>query len=299
MTVSYNGQYLQKSEVAISPDDRGFLFADGVYEVIHAYQGRLFKCPEHLERLANGLRELQINGLDPRSLEQVAQQLIERNTLAASHALVYLQVTRGAAPRSHLFPPRGTPPTVYVQAHDFAPPAEQQQNGVTAILVPDQRWSRCDIKTIGLLPNTLARQQAQEAGAFEAIFSRDGLLQEGSHSSILFVKENALVCPPLTCRILPSVTRSVVIDIALGESIKVETRPCREAELFNFDEIMMLSTAVEIVPITAVSGRKIQRGSGGPITRRLQRAFQASIHVGQARTGNQAPRSQEQIPYEK
>jgi len=108
-----------------------------------------------------------------------------------------------------------------------------------------------------------------------------------------------LVCPPLTCRILPSVTRSVVIDIALGESIKVETRPCREAELFNFDEIMMLSTAVEIVPITAVSGRKIQRGSGGPITRRLQRAFQASIHVGYARTGNQAPRSQDQIPYEK
>src|SRR2546426_10990255 len=273
MTVYYNGQYLQKSEVAISPDDRGFLFADGVYEVIRSYRAKLFKCVEHLERLARGLRELRIEGLDARSLEQVTHHLIENNKLEAADALVYIQVTRGAAPRGHHFPPKGTPLTVYVEARVFSPPLDQQQNGTAAILEPDQRWSRCNIKTIGLLPNTLAHQRAREAGAFEAIFSRDGLLQEGSHSSILFVKKDVLICPPLTNRILPSITRSVVLELAGAESIKIETRPCREGELFKFDEILMLGTGVEIVPITAVNGQKIRQGYVGPITRRVQSAF--------------------------
>jgi len=279
MIAYYNGQYLQKSEVAISPDDRGFLFADGVYDVIHSYHGKLFKCSEHLDRLAHGMRELRIEGLDAHSLEPVAHQLIESNRLEAGEALIYIQVTRGAAPRSHQFPPQGTPPTVYVQVHAFSSPLEQQRNGAAAILAPDQRWSRCDVKTIGLLPNTLAHQQAREAGAFEAIFSRDGLLQEGSHSSILFVEKEVLVCPPLTTRILPSITRNVVIDLALEESIEVTTRPCREAELFQFDEVIMLGTGVEIVPITSVNGQQIRQGYIGPITRRLQKAFRALVGI--------------------
>src|SRR5882724_8986062 len=277
MIVYYNGQYLQEFEVAISPDDRGFLFADGVYDVIRSYRSKLFKCVEHLERLAHGLKALRIEGLDTRSLEQISHQLIRNNKLEEADALVYLQVTRGAAPRSHQFPPSGTPLTVYVEAKAFSPPVEQQQNGAAAILEPDQRWSRCNIKTIGLLPNTLAHQRAREAGAFEAIFSGDGLLQEGSHSSILFVEKDVLICPPLTNRILPSITRSVVIDLALAESIEVDTRSCREGELFEFDEVMMLSTSAEIVPITSVNGRKIRQGYVGPVTRRLQTAFRRVI----------------------
>jgi D-alanine transaminase len=167
--------------------------------------------------------------------------------------------------------------TVYIETKPFSPPVEQQQHGAAAILEPDQRWSRCDIKTIGLLPNTLARQRAREAGAFEAIFSRDGLLQEGSHSSILFVKKDVLICPPLTNRILPSITRNVVIDLALAESIEVETRSCRESELFEFDEVMMVSTSAEIVPIIAANGRKIRQGDVGPLTRRLQNAFRKLV----------------------
>src|SRR5258708_30247461 len=270
MIVYYNGHYLQKSEVAISPDDRGFLFADGVYEVIHAYGGRLFKYAEHLERLAFGLKELRIEGLDARSLDPIAHHLIETNKLGLADALVYIQVTRGAAPRNHRFPPAGTPPTVYVEAKPYSPPVEQQEKGAAAILTPDQRWSRCDIKTIGLLPNTLAYQQAREEGAFEAIFSRDGLVLEGSHSSILFVENDVVICPPLTNRLLPSITRSVVINLPLAESIKVETRSCREAELFQFDEVIMLGTGVEIVPITAVNGQKVGQGQVGQITRRMQ-----------------------------
>src|SRR5436190_15926651 len=238
MLVYFNGQFVQKSQVAISPDDRGFLFADGVYDVIRSYQGKLFKPLEHLERLAHGLQALRIDGIDVQSLQPVAQQLLVQNKLESADAVVYFQVTRGAAPRTHEFPPAGTPPTVYVQAQAYSRPTAQQDNGTAAILVADQRWSRCDIKSIGLLPNILARQQAHEAGAFEAIFTRDGLLQEGSHSSILFVKKDVLICPTLTNRILPSITRNVVVN-CVAESIENDTRSCREGELFTFDEVMM------------------------------------------------------------
>src|SRR5437879_7457563 len=158
MIAYYNSQYLDKSKVAISPDDRGFLFADGVYEVIRAYQGRLFKSLDHLDRLAFGLEELRIGGLDARELEPVALRLLKENKLEDGDALVYFQVTRGAAPRTHHFPPPETAPTIYATAKPFSSPVEQQQKGAAAIIVPDQRWTRCDIKTTNLLPNTLAHQ---------------------------------------------------------------------------------------------------------------------------------------------
>ena len=141
------------------------------------------------------------------------------------------------------------------------------------MLAPDQRWARCNIKSIGLLPNVLAHQRAQEAGAFEAIFFGDGLLHEGTHSSILFVKKDVLICPTLTNRILPSVTRSVVMRLAEQESIEVEQRPCREGEFLTFDEVMMLGTGVEIVPIVNVNAKKIGHGYPGQVTRRLQAAL--------------------------
>jgi D-alanine transaminase len=277
MLVYYNGRYLQKSEVAISPDDRGFLFADGVYDVIRVYRGKLFKCAEHLERMAHGLTELKINGCDPATLETVADRVLKNNGLDHSDAKVYIQITRGAAPRSHKFPPSGTPPTVYLEATPFASPTELQEKGVAAIIVPDQRWGRCDIKTTCLLANTLANQQAVEAGAHEAIFRRDGVLQEGTHSSILFVKDNYLIAPPLTVFMLPSVTRNVVLSLAHEESIRTIIQPCLESELWSFQELLMLGTGSEIVPITTVNGRKIGNGFPGPITRRLQSAFRKLV----------------------
>jgi len=245
--------------------------------VIRSYQGRLFKCREHLERLERGLKELRIEGVETNGLETVAQRLVLENKLQAGDALVYIQVTRGVAARSHAFPPPETAPTVFVEARAYSSPVELQENGAKAILAPDQRWSRCDIKAIGLLANVLASQKAREAGAFEAIFCADGLLQEGTHSSILFVKDNVLICPPLTNRILPSVTRSVVMGLAAAESIDVEIRPCREGELFAFDEILMVGTGSEIIPITAVHGQKIRHGYPGPVVKRLQRAFRKLV----------------------
>jgi D-alanine transaminase len=273
MIVYFIGNYIRKEEVVISPDDRGFLFGDGVYEVIRSYNGRLFESLEHLDRLAYGLKELRMEGLDAHHLAPVASRLLAENGLMQADATIYIQVTRGAAPRSHKFPPPGTPLTIYVEPKVYSPPFELQQTGASAILAPDQRWSRCDIKTVGLLPNTLAHQRAAEAGAFEAIFSRNGLLQEGSHSSILFVKDGVLVLPPLTSHVLPSVTRSVVVSLAAAESIGTETRPCPESELFLFEEVLMLGTGVEIVPITSVNGHKIGNGLPGPLTRKLQQAF--------------------------
>jgi D-alanine transaminase len=277
MLIYLNGKFIDKSAASISPDDRGFLFADGVYEVIRSYQGRLFKCMEHLQRLAFGLREIGITGIDTQTLAPISQELLSENGLGQTDAIVYIQVTRGVARRQHHFPPTGTAPTILIETRPFSSPVPKQEAGVNAILVPDERWSRCDIKAIGLLPNVLANQKAMEAGAFEAIFSYDGLLQEGSHSSILFVKDNTLIAPPLTNRILPSITRSIVLSLAGASCIVTEIRPCHEYELLQFDEILMLGTGSEIMPITGVNNYPIADGAVGRITRQLQIAFRRFV----------------------
>jgi len=271
--VYFNGQYLEKSAVRISPDDRGFLFADGLYDVVRSYRGHLFRCSDHLERLAFGLGELRIQDFDPSAIEDIAPRLLEANGMSNAEAAIYMQVTRGVAPRSHKFPPAGTPPTVYVEAKPFSPPFAIRQAGANAMIIADQRWQRCDLKTTGLLANILAHQQAVDAGAFEAIFSRDGILLEGSHSSMVFVKDGVLTCPQLNQHILPGVTRKVVLSLAAAASIPNECRPCLEKELPDFEEVLMLGTTVEIVPIVAVNGRRIGTGEPGPIARRLQQAF--------------------------
>src|SRR5437870_1205247 len=272
MMVYFNGQYIEKSEVVISPEDSGFLFADGVYEVIRAYEGSLFKCNEHLARLDYGLKELRIQGCDAPGLEPVANRLLKENSLEGGDATVYIQVTRGAAPRTHRFPPSNIAPTVYVEAKPFSSPLQAQEEGAPAILVPDQRWARCDLKAIALLPNILANQLAFERGALEAIFSRAGVLQEGSHSSILFVKDDLLIFPPLTNYVLPSVTRSVVLSLAAHESIEAAIQPCVEAELWKFQEILMVGTTVEIVQITFIIDNKVESGHLDLITNKLQGA---------------------------
>ncbi len=217
------------------------------------------------------------------ALTSAAARLLKDNGLEQADATVYFQITRGSAPRSHRFPPAGTPPTCYVEAKSFSPPTEVRQTGAAAVTVSDQRWARCDIKTIGLLANTLAQQQAHEDGAYEAIFSRDGVLLEGSHSSMLFVQDGVLIFPPLTNYVLPGITRSVVQSLATAESIPTTTRSCYEHELSEFQEILMLGTTVEIVPITTVNGRKVGDGAPGPIARKLQAAFRKLEHAQRCR----------------
>jgi D-alanine transaminase len=275
MLAYLNGKFLEKSQMAISPDDRGFLFADGVYEVIRAYAGRFFRWDAHMQRLAKGLRELRIAPPDLGELETAARHLLLEKKLA--EATVYIQITRGSAPRSHPFPPEGTRPTVYVDAQPFSPKRNLQEQGVTAILVPDQRWARCDIKTTGLLPNVLASQRASEAGAYEALLVRDGAILEGSRTNVFVVKDDTLMTPPLTNYILPGITRQAVLELAERLRIKTQLGVCFEEQLSDCQEVFLSGTTSEVTPVVRIGSREVGKGKPGPVTCRLQRALREAV----------------------
>jgi D-alanine transaminase len=278
MIAYLNGAFLEKEKIFISPDDRGFLFADGVYDVIRAYDGRLFQTEAHLRRLERSLRELRIHGLEVDDMHELAQKLIHDNHLSAGDAIVYIQVTRGAARRTHVFPDPPPPPTVYAFAAPYRTPPEDLKRGVKVLLVPDNRWSRCDIKTVALLPNVLARQRAQEAGAQEAVFVRDGAITEGTHTNFCAVFDGGLVTAPKSQYILPGITRQVVLDLCHKLDIPIKQFPILEEKLALAEECMLVGTTVEITPVNKIDGRKVADGKPGPITRRLQQAFYELTH---------------------
>ena len=273
MIVYFNGRFLPKEEVWISPDDRGFLFADGVYEVMHSYRGRLFRMADHLQRLERSLREIRIHFPDLEKLGPVAESLIRSNRLENEEAVVYIQVTRGAAPRRHFFPDEGTAPTVYASASSMQFSREKMEKGVKVILIPDLRWARCDIKSVGLLPNVLASQQAREQGAEEAIFVRDSIIIEGSHTSFCSIFDGVLVTHPLNQYILPGVTRGIVLDLCRQLPIPFKESPFEAKNLPEASEMFIMSTNSEITPVVQVDDWQVGDGKPGPLTRKLQQAY--------------------------
>lgn len=280
MIVYFDGQYLPKDEVRVSPDDRGFTFGDGVYEVMRAYGGRLFRPQDHVRRLARSLGELRIQEPvleGPGGIAAVAAELFRQNGLTGGDAAVYVQVTRGAAPRKHPFPPPGTPPTVYLAASPLRPAPEAWENGVGITLVPDIRWTRCDIKAVALLPSVLASQQAVERGAEEAVFDREGVITEGAHTNFCAVFDGVLVTHPATNLILDGITRRVVLGLCAGLGIPVREEPIPAQNLMSAAEMMILGTTTEIKPVVRVDGRQVADGRPGPVTRRLQAAFRALV----------------------
>ncbi len=277
MQVYLNGEIRHKDEIRISPDDRGFVFGDGVYEVILAYDGRLFAAEPHLERLARSLAELKMPVPDTASLREVMTRLLRENNLEQGHATVYLQVTRGVAPRKHFFPPADTPGTVYIATAPFPPPEAEWENGVKVILIPDIRWARCDIKTISLQPNVLAAQQAKEAGAKEAVFVRDGAALEGAHTSFCAVFDGTLWTHPESHYILPGITRRVVLEICAEQGIPVRQYPIQADRLPAAAECMLLGTTTQVMPVIRIDETVIGDGRPGPVTRRLQQALDALI----------------------
>jgi D-alanine transaminase len=272
MIVYFNGQFLEKSEVRISPDDRGFLFADGVYEVVRAYDGRIFKAAEHFVRLERSLRELRIALPAPVDFTALSRELLQRNQLTAG-ATVYLQITRGAAPRTHFFPDAATPPTIYATASPFQAVPQKGEHGVKVILLPEQRWTRCDIKSVSLLPNILGAQQAKEQGAEECVFIRDGALTEGSRSNFAAVFDGQFHTYPQNNLILGGITRDAVLRLCRDLHIPVCERPVPEANLKQAQELMLLGTTTEVMPIVQVNDWKVGDAKPGPVTRRLQAAF--------------------------
>ncbi|MCF8062029.1 MAG: aminotransferase class IV [Deltaproteobacteria bacterium] len=277
MIAYLNGRYLDKDEVSVSPDDRGFLFADGLYEVIRSYEGRLFETMAHLDRMSYGARALRFQRTDFGFLGAVAETLIARNGLAGGDATVYLQVTRGAAPRTHRFPPRETPLTVFASARFFTPHAAEMEHGVDVILVPDLRWARCDLKTIGLLPNVLAHQEAMDAGASEALFERGGVLTEGTHSNVFAVFGGEAVTPPRTNAILGGITRSVVLDLCRELEIPVREEAITVEQARRAEEIMIVGTTVEVTPVLRILNDSFRRTEPGPVVRRLQAALRERV----------------------
>ncbi len=273
MYVYLNGDYLPLEEARISPEDRGFLFADGAYEVFHAYEGRFFRAEGHLQRMARSLRELRIDGPDLDQLRDVAETLVRKNNLEQGNAVVYMQITRGAAPRKHAFPPNDTPPTVYAKAYPHTPPRDLQEQGISAILAPDIRWTRCDIKSVALLPNVLAHQRAKDSGAHEVIFVRDGMLTEGALTNVCAVFDGRLVTYPKSPYILAGITRGAVLELCEMLNVPVEEVPILEKNLPRADELMICNTTSEILPVTRVNDNPVGNGKPGPITRALQQAY--------------------------
>ncbi len=272
-TVYFNGAFLPKDEVRISPDDRGFLFADGLYEVVRSYEGRLFELDAHMDRLSCGLEAVRITGVDIPALRGVISRLLEVNDLASGDATVYVQITRGAASRVHAFPDPEVPPTVYAEPRRFAQRADPAV-GVSVITVPDVRWARCDIKSVALLPNCLANQRAREAGAIEAIFVRDGVALEATASSFFAVFGGEVRTAPATNYILPSITRAVVLRICGEEGMPAREIPVLLDELGEADELFLAGTTLEVMPIISIDSRPVGGGVPGPIARKLGTLFQ-------------------------
>jgi D-alanine transaminase len=273
-TVYLNGEFLPEEEARISANDRGFLLADGLYEVTPVYRGKLFLADRHIARLDRGLSELRID-FDTAAVEGIKRTLVQENRLeGAETALVYLQVTRGVAPRTHAFPKDPVPPTVYAFARAWQRPSrERWEQGFRAITVPDDRWMRVDIKTIQLLPNALAMQAAAEADAQNVVFVRDGVVTEGGHANLFAVLDGVLRTHPADNLILHGITRGFVLELARAAQIPVQERAFTAEELVRAGEVFYTGTTTEVYPVVDIDGRAVGDGSVGPVTRGLHAAF--------------------------
>ncbi|SEP63152.1 D-alanine transaminase [Ectothiorhodospira magna] len=273
MIIYLNGEFVPEAQAQVSVFDRGFLFGDGVYEVIPVFGGRPLQLAAHLARLARSLAEVRIhNPHDPSGWESLLATLLEKNP--GGDRSLYIQVTRGVARRDHAFPV-GVQPTVFAMVNPIAPqnPAVLEQ-GVAAVVVDDHRWSRCDIKAITLLPNVLARQEALDAGATEAILIRQGLATEGAASNLFVVGDGVIITPPKDRSLLPGITRDLVMELAQDAGLPLMESTIPEQSLQMAEEIWLTSSTREILPVTRLDGRPVGTGLPGPVWRRIHGLYQ-------------------------
>jgi tripeptide aminopeptidase len=286
MIVYLNGTLVERSKAHLSLDDRGFLFGEGAYEVTRAVHGSLFEPERHIARLERTLRGLEIDPdpLDLAELFAVSERLVRDNGFADGEATVYLQITRGAwFPRSHAYPPAGTPPTVYIVANRFAPFHALRTLGVGIITVPDERWMRCDLKTTSLIPNAMAKQRAVASGAFEGVFVRDGIVAEGAHNNVFAVVGGEVRTHPLSPRILQGVTRDVVLELAAETGHRIREIAVRREELDKADEVFLTGTTADVLPVVQVDGHPVGDGRPGPVAHALYEALAARLYRTAAR----------------
>jgi D-alanine transaminase len=274
MTVYLNGDYLPLSEARVPVLDRGFIFGDGIYEVVPVYGRKPLRLAQHLARLQNSCDAIRLS--NPHTAEQwtaLIGDFIARQDFADQN--LYLHLTRGVAKRDHAFP-KDAPPTVFMMANPLVTPsAEQFEAGVSAITTTDNRWLRCDIKSIALLANVLLRQLAVEAGAAEAILFRDGHLTEGAASNIFVAKHGVILAPPRDHLLLPGITYDAVIELARAHDVPLEVRTISEAEVRSADELWLTSSTKEVLPITQLDGKAVGSGRAGPLARRMLALYQS------------------------
>jgi len=272
--VYLNGRYLPISEAHVSVLDRGFIYGDGVYELVPAYRREPFRLAQHLARLSRSLDGIGLaNPHADAQWESIIRELIARQPFDDQG--VYFQVTRGAAKRDHSFP-KGVPPTVFMMSNPLPiPTREQVDNGVAVVTAEDNRWHRCDLKTISLLGNVLMRQLATDRGAVETVMFRDGYLTEASASNVLVVRRGTIVVPPKDNHILPGITYDAAMEFAGDAGVPLEVRPVPKAEALSADEMWLSSSTKEVLAVTTVDGRPFAGGKPGPVFRKLWAVFQS------------------------
>jgi D-alanine transaminase len=267
-----NGRFLPLADAVVSIEDRGFQFGDGIYEVIRTYRGRPFELSSHLTRLDRSAQALELSQPYPHARWR---QLIEEGICRAgySEAKIYLQITRGAAPRDHAYATNLVPTTI-MTVHEFHPLNRTvHATGVEVVTAEDIRWGRCDIKSLNLLANVLARQQGKKAGAFETVLMKEGMVTEGAVSNVVVVRDGSLITAPEGPRILSGVTRAVVLRLAREAGVPVDERYPSQKDLYGADEVFLTGTTVEVLGVIRVDGKTIGSGQPGSVTRRLAERF--------------------------
>jgi D-alanine transaminase len=274
-----NGEWTRIEDAKVSVLDRGFIFGDGVYEVIPVYGRRAFRLQHHLRRLQYSLDGIRLaNPKSDAQWTQLIEEIVARQDFADQ--AVYLQLTRGAAKRDHGFP-KDVAPTVFMMSNPLAtPPREQVERGVACVTAVDNRWLRCDLKTTALLGNVLLRQYAVEQGAVEAILFRDGYLTEASASNVMVVKDGQVIAPPKDNLILPGITYDVALELAKEGGLPLTIRPVRESEVWSADEIWISSSTREVIAVTTLDGKPVGNGLPGDVFRRMYALFQAAKSKG-------------------
>lgn len=268
-----NGKFIPVDEARVSVLDRGFIFGDGVYELVPVYSRVPFRVDEHLARLERSLAAVQIrNPYSRAEWRDIIVQLVAKQPFEDQG--VYFQVTRGVAKRDHAFP-KDAAPTVFVMSNPLLSPLQALvESGAAAVTAIDNRWYRCDIKSISLIGNCLLRQVSAEAGAVETILLRDGMLTEASASNVFAVRRGVILSPPKTNLILPGITYDVIVELAQGADLPIEFRAVPEAELRGADEIWVTSSSKEVLAIVTLDGKPVGDGKPGPVFAKIHRLYQ-------------------------
>ncbi|MEC1261736.1 D-amino-acid transaminase [Bacillus swezeyi] len=275
MKVFFNGRLIERSECAVDIEDRGYQFGDGVYEVIRIYNGSFYTLNEHIARFFKSAAEIGIDlPFSEAELKGELKELIEANQVQDGG--LYLQATRGKAPRKHQYE-AGLTPQVTAYTFPIQKPEKEQQHGVSVITADDLRWLRCDIKSLNLLYNVMIKQKASEASSFEAILIRDGVVTEGTSSNVYAVKQNVIYTHPATNLILNGITRMKLLELFAKNGWQHKEKAITKDELLSADEVFISSTTAEVIPVTVIDGQKVGTGTPGPLTKEVQKAMQNSI----------------------